>query len=327
MPDQRSTNPENHKPAQSEASQAEVSAPIGEQHTQTASQYCHSTCNKNYSEPALEKIRAGESLLAWVGVGGIIVNIVIACIYFGQLTQMRHATEAATQSAAMAAWGLVQSEESAYFTLQQMEAQSKAQQDAADASERAAKTARQALTSVQRAFIAFSGSGNEKKVIKDGKTTDLTLSLPWINGGDTQTRGAVSQINFLPVPVNVLLHQSGDLPSGFSFPDEGYVKPRQFFIAAKGNAIATETIPIYEFYLVSKKQFRLYTWGWITYHDIFDGTPTHLTEFCDELVNVKSSTPDMTDPSAEITVDWEFCEEHNCSDEECRDYKEKTEGK
>ncbi len=71
-------------------------------------------------------------------------------------------------------------------------------------------------------------------------------------------------------------------------------------------------------------QLRIYVWGWITYHDIFKGTPARLSEFCDEITDVKSSSTDMTDPSAKVTWDLLLCQEHNCADEECGDYGDKT---
>jgi hypothetical protein len=66
----------------------------------------------------------------------------------------------------------------------------------------------------------------------------------------------------------------------------------------------------------------------MTYHDIFKGTATRLNEFCDEITNFKSSTGDITDPAANFTWDLSLCTvPHNCSDEECSDYKQKTKGR
>ena len=68
----------------------------------------------------------------------------------------------------------------------------------------------------------------------------------------------------------------------------------------------------------------MFVWGWITYDDIFKNTPRHLSEFCDEITNIKGTPEDITDPAANITWELSLCREHNCSDERCADYREKT---
>ena len=65
----------------------------------------------------------------------------------------------------------------------------------------------------------------------------------------------------------------------------------------------------------------------MTYHDIFTNTPVRLSEFCDELLNVRGDKNDLTDPSTNIGWDVQLCPTFNCSDEECADYKERTAGK
>jgi len=81
------------------------------------------------------------------------------------------------------------------------------------------------------------------------------------------------------------------------------------------------------FQVAQAKASHLYVWGWLSYHDVFAGTPTRLSEFCDEITNIRSSKPDMTDPTSQITWNLSLCPVRNCSDEECSDYKEKTSGK
>jgi len=48
-------------------------------------------------------IRTGERWLVGFAAAGVIVNVLIFCVYFGQLTQMTEATKAATKSANTAA--------------------------------------------------------------------------------------------------------------------------------------------------------------------------------------------------------------------------------
>jgi hypothetical protein len=119
------------------------------------------------------------------------------------------------------------------------------------------------------------------------------------------------------------------MPANFGFPDmEGAHDLRQFVVSPKGIAHTTTEIPIGFIKVVQNGDMHFYVWGWMTYHDIFRGTPTRLNEFCDEIKNIKSSTEDITDPAATFTWDLSLCTvPHNCSDEECSDYKQKTKGK
>ena len=56
----------------------------------------------------LQKIEAGERWLIGIGVATILINAIIAYIYYGQLQQMRIATEASTKAATLAADALDQ---------------------------------------------------------------------------------------------------------------------------------------------------------------------------------------------------------------------------
>jgi hypothetical protein len=279
------------------------------------------TQSDDTGQPRRDMVRLVIEGLALAGA------VIIGIVAYQQWREMivtadatAEAANAARRSSATASRALDVSRQQFDDTLAQMKGQTAAATSASI-------TARESLTSVQRAFVAFAGLVTLKKVTSEGKVAELTLVLPWINGGDTQTKGALSRVNFMYLPVNPTLHQTGDLPSNFTFPDMGYVKARQFFISARGYANGTENVPLAVLEQAKKGQMRLYVWGWITYHDVFKGTPTRLSEFCDEITDIKSSTADMADPTSTVTADVSLCEEHNCSDEECRDYQKKTKGK
>ena len=229
------------------------------------------------------------------------------------------AAQAASDNALIAYWALMGNQESSAFTLGQMQGQTAAQERAANAAIGANKVTREALVSVQRAFVSFSGTLSATKIVKHDKTTDLMLNLPWTNLGTTPTRKSKSRVNWQTFPQG--------MPDNFSFLDIGDVAPRQFTIPSKGFGNATMEVPIQVLEYVKDGNLRLFVWGWITYHDIFERTPVRLSEFCDEVTNIKSSTDSFTDPASNITWELVLCSEHNCTDEECRDYKEKTKGK
>jgi hypothetical protein len=85
----------------------------------------------------LELIRSGERWLIGIGAAGVIMNVVIAIIYFGQLKEMRTATRASAKAAdaSTVAAGAAQSQ------LGKMEESNRIN--------------REALESVQRAFVTF----------------------------------------------------------------------------------------------------------------------------------------------------------------------------
>jgi hypothetical protein len=252
-----------------------------------------------------KKKRSRESIQFHIAWG----TLVLLAVYTGTVIYQACLTQQA----------IADSEESFKRTFCQMKAQTQAQVDAAKAAQDAANVSRESLTSVQRAFVSFAGGGSAKKVIVRGKVTDLVVTLPWVNYGVTPTRNGKSQINWEPFP--------GDLPNNFDFPDIGKVKFSQFMIPAKGSGNATMKIPIDIFSEIKKGNMRLFVWGWITYHDIFNKTPTHLSEFCDEVTKITTSSEDVTNSTTDVTWELNLCQTHNCADEECGDYKQKTKGK
>jgi hypothetical protein len=176
---------------------------------------------------------------------------------------------------------------------------------------------REALTSVQRAFVSFIGAISATKTVSGNKNTDLVLILPWQNLGVTPTKNARSRVNWKTFP--------GDMPTGFDFADIGTVEPRQFEIPPKEMGNATMTIPIGWIDATKKGNVHLFVWGWITYYDIFANIPMRLSEFFDEITDIKSSPDDITDASANITWQLSLCRvPHNCSDEQCQDYRQKA---
>jgi len=189
----------------------------------------------------------------------------------------------------------------------------------ADAAKIANNTTREALTSVQRAFVFFVGSTSATKTIVNNKTTELTLTFPHKNAGVTPTKDAEARVNWKDFP--------DGLPSHFNFPDEGSVQPRQFDIPPQAFGNGTLAIPIAVIEAAKQRRARIFVWGWVAYHDIFGKTPERLSEFCDEIANIKSTPEDITDPSASITWDLSLCPVHNCFDNRCTDYKERTHAK
>jgi hypothetical protein len=177
---------------------------------------------------------------------------------------------------------------------------------------------RENVESVQRALVFFSGQTGIAKRITGTRVSTLTILVPWLNTGVTPATEGKSVVNWqtLPSPFG--------LPQNFAYPDLANTKPVRFEIPPKGSGNATMDVPIHWIEDTKNKKFRMFIYGWITYRDIFSRTPIHLSEFCSEITNIDSGPKDVTDPTANIAWELSLCSEHNCSDERCSDYREKT---
>lgn len=90
------------------------------------------------------------------------------------------------------------------------------------------------------------------------------------------------------------------------------------------SAYANLTIPAHFFDEARKKRVRIYVWGWATYNDVFKGTQKHLSEFCDELSDVKITQEDAASPSAEFNWKLQLCKTHNCYEGDCSDFRRRV---
>src|SRR5712692_4579782 len=134
-----------------------------QQHEMGKNPECGTGSNIGDTTKQLEKdIRSGERWLIGINAGLILTNLLIAWIYYGQLRQMRTATEkagisadAAKSAACTAAQALKDSEDAAAQTLCQMQAQTRAQQEAAGAAKSAADTADAAMRISERAYVVI----------------------------------------------------------------------------------------------------------------------------------------------------------------------------
>lgn len=167
------------------------------------------------------------------------------------------------------------------------------------------------FVSTQRAFVSFKSVQGENVIdSKSKKLVGLRFFVELENSGTTPTKTAFAQSN--------VQAWRTPLPKGFGFEDLAKIeKHSSTIIGAKATVLYGPLfVDIDTLNDVIQKKSFLFFWGWVTYHDIFSGTPTRLTEFCFQL-NVESvlGNPDKT-------IGWRVipCQEHNCFDEDCHDY-------
>lgn len=306
MPDEKGgQNPAGNPDSQSLLQAAAIAAI--EQRVVALEGQTHSHNKEGPTENLERDIRKAEILMIVVNAAVLILQIVIACIYWGQLNQMRIATEDNTKAIGLAQDSFEIGEGNFDRTMQQMIGQTVAQQQASGVS-------RDALVDVQRAFV-FPTPVVTAQHNPDG----FVISIQFENSGYTPTRDLKMHINERPMT---------EIPKGFEFPDhwaEGQPHVNTpTYIAPKGHT--TIFLPIFLPIASAKAQIDnpklpdIYMWGWARYRDVFNGTKWHETLFCYKFTAIPSP-PDTSGKSNEVSLVDNDCPTHNCYDGECEAQK------
>jgi hypothetical protein len=259
-------------------------------------------------------IKTGEKWLILVNALLLLTTIVIASIYYGQLTQMRKATEA-TSTAAKAADKAATTAENTFNlnkqyatdTLKEIRRQTKAQQDAA-------ATSRASLESVQRAFVVAREPQTQPITVHSdsGDTTKWEINAVWENAGTTAARRMIQHFE-----AQILANEpdEGTFKGKIDMIDSAFVGPK---VVQSGSPILRDN----EFLDVKKRPLRdqqRFLWGWAAYDDVFPKTKIHITEFCYVLSSERQFSSGL------IRMEFNNCHKHNCADEECEDYSSMVE--
>jgi hypothetical protein len=194
MPDEQNGDSETADPARDSSVKPPAIKSAGQQQPLTESTHANAKQEENETAKLEKDIRTGERWIIGLGIATLIVNIVIASIYYGQLKQMRKATEATGIAAAAAQ----ESSRTAKETLTEVQKggtdthelavqaknqadrtkdladrahdQATASKQAADAARRSADTAAAQLELVERPWITF--------------TTEISGPLYWDTAGN-----------------------------------------------------------------------------------------------------------------------------------------------
>jgi hypothetical protein len=176
----------------------------------------------------------------------------------------------------------------------------------------------------QRAFVTLKGLALGGEVVESGKVRGFQQAVIWENSGTTPAKDVSAWIDTHP--------SNTTITAGYPFPEMSKDKPARFVIGPKAE-VRTPYVEINRdiFWSIHQHTGYLYIYGSVVYHDIFPNSPKRLTEFCSEITGVDFISPignlkpatDLSDPAAKISISNSFCPIHNCSDEDCPDYKEK----
>lgn len=197
----------------------------------------------------------------------------------------------------------------------------------ANAAKDAADTAKDSLVVAQRAFLNHVNSSEYSTKQLDratGKVIAYSASVGWLNSGNTPAIGGRSNVQTLV----------SDKPIGpsFQFPSAVMQQTNSSAVGPHATMYGGLIIPIKDVASISSRH-RVYMYGWVTYRDVFPGTPVRLTEFCEEIIRINAtvSTTDapptgLDDPKTRWDVVTQDCANRPCYDEGCSDYTEKTRG-
>jgi hypothetical protein len=169
------------------------------------------------------------------------------------------------------------------------------------------KTNRDALESVQRAFVLFSPNAEVGTTVgRNRKVVAWQAHVPMKNVGSTGTKRLRDNISFYTSKIPI--------PGDFSFPNTSDVLSS--VLGPKGEIqLRTGDIPIGDVILAQQNLAHIYVYGWAAYRDVFSAP--HLTMFCYELF--PNTIPgDLTSIEYRLTGSFLTCKKHNCQDEECR---------
>lgn len=173
-----------------------------------------------------------------------------------------------------------------------------AAQRSAEAAQGSVNISRQALITVERAFVFIRTF--EVHVLND----NVIIMPKWENSGSTPANDKVNWVNWKafagePPPgfYNFDLDISGQPINGRSMALIGFIAPHATQYAEMS------TIPIACIEEVKAGTLRLFVWGWIEYPDVFDEISAHRTEFCSEVIATGISRNETT---RETTVALQF---------------------
>lgn len=184
----------------------------------------------------------------------------------------------------------------------------------AGATKSLAQTSKDALVSVQRAFVFPAPS--VATVYKPQTTELMSIELQpvWANVGETPTRHLLAHSSDFESPV--------EMPDTFDFSsndlwDAGMAHvPTPIFIGPKGSAGGhTTSVPLATIEEIADKKIYLYLWGWARYNDIFPNTKRHITRYCWKISFARAGKA----PSETFQFKNENCLQNNCSDDECKE--------
>lgn len=168
----------------------------------------------------------------------------------------------------------------------------------------------------QRAFLTNSGI-LPVKVINNQRLAGVNFFVVVGNSGTTPAKDAIEQSTVSigqPIPQR-----------GLDFDSLPQSERLVYVLGPKATMQMTPMfVSVSDLEAAEQGKKHIFFWGWTTYHDIFNGTPTRLSEFCVQITSVAWSKPDHSSPLTDVNFGSPPCQTHNCYDEDCEDYSRRV---
>lgn len=196
------------------------------------------------------------------------------------------------------------------------------------------RNSQDALILVQRARFSFNGITTDLVVRRtpEGDQKSWKFWDSWKNNGLTPATGIVGAVTADEIP---------EEPNEVQFINERQARGKYVsgISISQGDSLQVGPIIKDKSFLPTPAEAsanpdrHLFFWGWIAYHDVFQDTKTHVTEFCNRVLNVQETVATRMKPPEKGRSDDSFIhagpvldlgvckkQNHNCIDENCPDY-------
>jgi Sec-independent protein translocase protein TatA len=170
---------------------------------------------------------------------------------------------------------------------------------------------RDALISVQRAFVNPSLNYGTVTDPFSGNPIYMSINIKWENVGVTPTRKLIIHDNSLLG--NKLPNVLRDMRN--SEPPYGNV---EIFLGPKSEVFSRGinlTLPMLE--SAWKTNLHVYLWGWARYRDVFNDSKPHITRYCHDITI--APLPNQTGRNTGWTTVPHTCPAGNCTDDDCKE--------
>ncbi|MBM6576326.1 hypothetical protein KCP91_08070 [Microvirga sp. SRT01] len=225
----------------------------------------------------------------WVGLLGSVIAFVTLMAAVAAALYAKAASAEAARSNRLTMLENRRIRREAYEAADRNERSLRAAEGSAEASRLQNKLSKDALVLTERAYITQSKHMVTSRVSPEGEIVAIDLSVHWTNEGNTPAIDTASNLNWRLWPEP--LHKDFDFPE--------VVKDRYGIRSVVGPTMFRPSYSVELFrdtlIAIANGSLFFYVWGWMEYHDVFEGTPRHRTEFAFQvLVNTEKMPREVT---------------------------------
>lgn len=183
-----------------------------------------------------------------------------------------------------------------------------ATKEAADAAKISADVAKRTLLDIQRAFLVPIEFQCDPLVWQK-EVIGYRVTAIFQNTGTTVAKGFAGTGNFV-------MYDTG-LPDDFVYPDRVESSVVKSVVGPLVRTLQPINIVIQDILDIMNKKRRGFFYGWVEYHDVFDGTPKRRTEYCVEVEVIGDPKVINGERGAPSVLAFGSQGKYNGTDEDC----------